>query len=111
MRIIAGRHQAEHPRLNGRKEQSSLPEHRSAQLAAVSGKRGKRYLALLGSYLGPELVAEGRCLVLSGKTGRGKTHVAVAIAYRAIQNGFTARFITAKELIDDLSDPRRKDDF
>jgi len=53
-------------------------------------------LALLGSYLGPELVAEGRCLVLTGKTGRGKTHVAVAIAYRAIQNGFTARFITAK---------------
>ena len=68
-------------------------------------------LALLGSYLGPELVAEGRCLVLSGKTGRGKTHVAVAIAYRAIQNGFTARFITAKELIDDLSDPRRTGDF
>ena len=68
-------------------------------------------LALLGSYLGPELVAEGRCLVLTGKTGRGKTHVAVAIAYRAIQNGFTARFITAKELIDDLSDPGRKGDF
>jgi len=45
VRIIAGRHQVEHPRLNGRKEQSTLPEHRSAQLAAVSGKRGKRYLA------------------------------------------------------------------
>ena len=47
-------------------------------------------LALLGSYLGPELVSEGRCLVLQGKTGRGKTHLAVGIAYRAIQNGFTA---------------------
>ncbi len=44
VRIIAGRHQAEHPRLNGRKEQSTLPEHRSAQLAVLSGKRGKRYL-------------------------------------------------------------------
>ncbi|MDP6929993.1 MAG: IS21 family transposase [Planctomycetota bacterium] len=44
VRIIAGRHQAEHQRLRGRKEQSTLPEHRSAQLAAVSGKRGKRYL-------------------------------------------------------------------
>ena len=40
--------------------------------------------------------------MLYGKTGRGKTHLAVAIAYRAIQNGFTARFGTAAELIDDL---------
>ena len=44
VRIIAGHHQAEHQRLSDRKQQSTLPEHRSAQLAAVSGKRGKRYL-------------------------------------------------------------------
>lgn len=44
VRIIAGRHHAEHQRLRGRKQQSTLPEHRAAQLAAVSGKRGKRYL-------------------------------------------------------------------
>jgi DNA replication protein DnaC len=56
----------------------------------------------LGPYLGPELVSEGRNLILSGKPGRGKTHLAVAIAYRAIQNGFTARFIGASELIDEL---------
>jgi IstB-like ATP binding protein len=42
-------------------------------------------------------------LILSGKPGRGKTHLAVAIGYRAIQNGFDARFVTAAELIDDLS--------
>ena len=64
-------------------------------------------LALLGSYLGPELVSEGRNLVLQGKTGRGKTHLAVAIGYKAIQNGFTVRFVTAAELIDDLSDASR----
>jgi DNA replication protein DnaC len=64
-------------------------------------------LALLGSYLGPELVSEGRCLVLYGKTGRGKTHLSVAIAYKAIQNGFTARFVTAAALIDDLSTASR----
>ncbi|MDH4063427.1 MAG: ATP-binding protein [Acidobacteriota bacterium] len=29
--------------------------------------------------------------------------MAVAIAYRAIQNGYDARFVTAAELIDDLS--------
>ncbi|MEP6496066.1 MAG: IS21-like element helper ATPase IstB [bacterium] len=60
-------------------------------------------LALLGSALSPDFVTEGRSLILIGKPGRGKTHLAVAIAYRAIQNGFDARFVTAAELIDDLS--------
>ncbi len=60
-------------------------------------------LQLLGSYLSPELVSEGRNLVLLGKSGRGKTHLAVAIAYRAIQNGYNASFITAAALIEELS--------
>lgn len=60
-------------------------------------------LALLGFALSPDFVTEGRALILLGKPGRGKTHLAVAIAYRAIQNGFDARFVTAAELIDELS--------
>jgi DNA replication protein DnaC len=64
--------------------------------------------ALMGSYLGPELVTEGRNLILMGKTGRGKTHLAVAIAYRAIQNGFTAKFKTASVLIEELSEAGRQ---
>jgi DNA replication protein DnaC len=60
-------------------------------------------LSLLGSALASEFVTDVRCVILSGKPGRGKTHLAVAIAYRAIQNGFDARFVTAAELIDDLS--------
>ena len=60
--------------------------------------------ALIGSYLTADFVTEGRCLVLSGKTGRGKTHLAIAIAYRAIQNGFDALFCTAAALIDTLSE-------
>ena len=60
-------------------------------------------LALLGSALSPDFVTDGRALVLVGKPGRGKTHLAIAIAYRAIQNGFTVRFVTAAELIDHLS--------
>lgn len=68
-------------------------------------------MALLGSYLGPELISEGRSLVLQGKTGRGKTHLAVAIAYRAIQNGFTAYCETAAELIDKLSCASREGRF
>jgi DNA replication protein DnaC len=65
-------------------------------------------LSLLGSYLGPELVTEGRCLILGGRSGRGKTHLAVSIAYRAIQNGYDACFTTAAELIDELSSAARE---
>lgn len=63
--------------------------------------------ALLGSYLSPDFVTEGRSLILHGKTGRGKTHLAVAIGYRAIQNGFHALFTTAAHLIEDLSNAGR----
>src|SRR6201982_2170455 len=59
--------------------------------------------SLLGSYLGPDFVTEGRSLILYGNTGRGKTHLAIAIVYRAIQNGFETFFTTAAELIEDLS--------
>jgi DNA replication protein DnaC len=60
-------------------------------------------MQLLGNYLCPEMVSEGRNLILLGKSGRGKTHLAVAIAYRAIQNGYSAAFVTAAALIDQLS--------
>jgi DNA replication protein DnaC len=64
--------------------------------------------SLLGSYLGPDFVTEGRSLILYGKTGRGKTHLAVAIGYRAIQNGFETLCTTAAKLIEDLSNASKK---
>jgi DNA replication protein DnaC len=60
-------------------------------------------LQMLGSALAPDFVTDGRSLILAGKPGRGKTHLAIAVAYRAIQNGFDAFFTTAAALIDDLS--------
>jgi len=64
--------------------------------------------SLLGSYLGPDFVTEGRSLILYGKTGRGKTHLAIAIGYRAIQNGFETFCTTAAELIEDLSNASQR---
>jgi DNA replication protein DnaC len=64
-------------------------------------------LTMLGSALAADFVTEGRSLILTGKPGRGKTHLAIAIAYRAIQNGFDAFFTTAATLIDDLSNAFR----
>src|SRR5215831_15377812 len=64
--------------------------------------------SLLGSYLGPDFVTEGRSLILYGKTGRGKTHLAVAIGYRAIQNGFETLCTSAAELIENLSNASKR---
>ena len=44
VRIVAGRFEAVHPRLFEPHAKSTLPEHRAQQVAAVSGKRAKRYL-------------------------------------------------------------------
>jgi DNA replication protein DnaC len=60
-------------------------------------------LSLLGSALSADFVTDGRSLILHGKSGRGKTHLAVAVGYRAIQNGFDTLFVSAAELIEDLS--------
>jgi DNA replication protein DnaC len=64
--------------------------------------------SLLGSYLGPDFVTQGRSLILYGKAGRGKTHLAVAIGYRAIQNGFETLCTTAAELVEELSNASKK---
>ena len=58
---------------------------------------------MLGTYLGVELVTEGRNAIFSGPTGTGKSHLATAIAYRAIQHGYEARFVEADVLIGELS--------
>ena len=44
VRIVAGRFEATHRRLFEPGAKSTLPEHRAAMVAAVSGKRGQRYL-------------------------------------------------------------------
>lgn len=44
VKIVAGRHEAIHPRLRTPGAKSTLPQHRARSVAAVSGKRGKRYL-------------------------------------------------------------------
>jgi DNA replication protein DnaC len=67
-------------------------------------------LSLLGSALSPDFVTDGRNIVFHGKPGRGKTHLAVAIGYRAIQNGFDALFVTAAELIEILSSASRENE-
>jgi hypothetical protein len=44
VRIVAGRYEATHERQRESGAKSTLPEHRAQHVAAVSGKRAKRYL-------------------------------------------------------------------
>jgi len=62
----------------------------------------------LGPYLGPELVSGGRSLILWGPPGVGKTALSIALAYKAIQYGASARFVTCTELIGELVQARAK---
>jgi DNA replication protein DnaC len=61
----------------------------------------------LGKYLGPELVSGGRCLILWGPPGTGKTALCIALAYKAIQHGAQAKFVTCTELIHRLTEARK----
>jgi len=61
----------------------------------------------LGPYLGPELVSGGRCLILAGPPGIGKTALCIALAYKAIQHGAEARFTTCTDLINRLTAARK----
>jgi DNA replication protein DnaC len=62
----------------------------------------------LGPYLGPELVSGGRCLVLAGPPGIGKTALCIALAYKAIQHGAEACFVTCTDLINRLTSARAR---
>jgi DNA replication protein DnaC len=62
----------------------------------------------LGPYLGPELVSGGRCLILAGPPGVGKTALCIALAYKAIQQGAEARFVTCTDLIQQLTEARSR---
>jgi DNA replication protein DnaC len=50
------------------------------------------------------MISEGRNAIFSGPSRTCKTHLAVAIAYRAIQHGYEVRSVGADLLIGELSD-------
>ncbi|VAW78169.1 Mobile element protein, partial [hydrothermal vent metagenome] len=50
-------------------------------------------------------------IVLLGPSGVGKTHIATALGYKAVQSGLKTRFISASDLILQLSTAQRQDKY
>lgn len=53
-------------------------------------------------------VSEAQNVVFLGPPGVGKTHLAVALAMEAIEGGFSAYFVTAHDLVNDLGRAQRE---
>ena len=49
-------------------------------------------------------VHQGRCLVLIGPPGLGKTHVSISVGVKMIQLGYSVKFVMAQRLINDYVD-------
>ncbi len=56
-------------------------------------------------------VAEGRSIALLGQPGCGKTHLAVALAIRAVEAGYRGYFTTADEMVHALARARIEGNF
>ena len=58
---------------------------------------------LIEELFGLEFVKEAANVILMGANGVGKTMIAKNLAYQAVLKGYTARFITASQLLNELA--------
>ncbi len=94
-------------RLEKARRRASFPFVRTFEDFDFANQTDRRVSSLGGS-LERAFIEHGRCVVLSGKSQSGKTHLAVAIGDRQLRHGFEVRFVTAGALIAELTAAERK---
>ena len=87
-----------------RLDRSELPpKFRSRTLDSYAARlpRQREALTLAQRYVSafPEARKSGRCLILSGNPGTGKTHLAAGIALALMQQGRAVRYATVRDVI------------
>ncbi len=55
-----------------------------------------------------EFIKRKENIILLGQSGVGKTHLAIALAYQAVQKRIKARFITISDLIMQMSNAKKE---
>jgi DNA replication protein DnaC len=53
-----------------------------------------------------EYIRERRNVIFTGKTGTGKTHLAISLGIEACRQGIRSRFVTGSELVNELVESR-----
>ena len=87
-------------------KQFTYPEMLAELLGVEVTARRERYLTTRTKLAHLAFVAEASNILLLGPPGVGKTHLAVALALRAIENGQGAYFVRAYDLMEDLRKAR-----
>ncbi len=95
-------HAREAARLERGRRRAGFPFLRTLEEFDFANQTDRRVSSLGGS-LERSFVAQGRCLVLSGPTQSGKTHLAIAIGDRQLTHDVDVRFVSAAELLADLA--------
>ena len=55
-----------------------------------------------------EFIKRKENIILLGQSGVGKTHLAIALAYQAVQNRIKARFVTVSDLVMQMSNAKKE---
>lgn len=89
---------------------SGIPKkYSSAQLScleSVSGNKNEKAIQYASRYIAAfeNIRDEGVSMIFFGSPGTGKTHIACAVAIEIIKQGFSAKYITAFDLLNEISD-------
>lgn len=94
-------HQRQETALEWRIKRARLPEPWTIESFPYTRQKGVKRRQI-NDFAGLDFVPKAENIVFVGKTGVGKTGLAIGLLLKALQNGHRALFIKAQELFDDM---------